>query len=219
MIFDDLGLPKDSGASDYMDSARLAGLLVTLGLNDESLLKGILKYTKYNEDNVLVGMRHPREVPSNNWKNFTRDQLMCLASGLFKAGEIETAHKLYVAAVDRNYRAQNTEYDVEGSAKKFPNGADLLTPSHMGHLRACAGLKSTIIQDLWLILDITYHSLFTPLRESNQLICLCVVAGPKYVKMFKALNSKWEQGIRDYWSGWRGESDLAELLIQKIKEY
>jgi hypothetical protein len=213
MIFE-RGLPRDSGATDFADSARLAGLMVVFGHPgmDPAL---IAEYVI----NGNQGTRFPYEDPtgnksSNNPKSFTRDQLMCLSAGLAKAGRQDICLKLLEAAKTRNCRAQNTEADVPGSTKKFPDGADLLTPSHMNQLRICSGAKPTITGKALLILDICFNGLFTPMSEPNQLICMCVMAGPKYVKLLRKMNKRLDAAIREYWSGWRGEPELAELIIK-----
>lgn len=217
MLFDDQGLPKDVGASDKMDSARLAGLMVLFDYMCEGIY--LMKYVKYDSADGWVGMRHPTEVPSNNHKNFTRDQLVPLVAGLFHQGEAGTVRKLYDQAKLRDYRAQNTEADVAGSTKKFPNGADLLTPDVMNHLRNCSGQESKLLGRINLRISILFNSTFTPMREPNQLICLCVMAGPEYVRMFKKHNTKWREAIREYWCGWRGEPGLARHMIAVLELY
>lgn len=214
MIFDLYGLPKDNGATDYMDSARLAGLVELFGSDHIDLMA----YIRYDDEGRLVAMRHPREMPSNNWKNFTRDQLMCLAAGLKKQNREGTVRKLYYEAVRRGYRAQNTEADYPGTLKKFPNGADLLTPSHMNHLRICSGEKPTLLGRLWLTIDILFNGYISPKTEPNQLICMCVVAGEKYVRLWKKVNPYWKGAIIDYWCGWRGEKELALRMIESLEK-
>lgn len=222
MIYDDYGFPKDNGANDYMDSARLNGICAIFEFwrhNGTKYPINCIRYIGYNSDAVVVAVRHPAEAPSNNWRNFTRDQLICLAAGLYKHGHTGTVNKLRMAAINRFYRAQNTEADVVGSVKKFPNGADLLTPSVMGHLKRCSGLKANWFQDTWLKMDIIYHGKFAALDEPNQILCMCIVAGHGYVQMYKKYNPRWKDGIRLYWCGWRNEPDLAEWMINFIDTY
>jgi hypothetical protein len=214
MIFDQYGLPRDNGATDYMDSARLAGLIELFGSDHVDLMK----YVKYNEQGVLVAIRHPQEVPSNNWKNFTRDQLMCLVAGLKKQGHEGTVRKLYYAAMNRDYHAQNIEDDYDGTLKRFPNGADLLTPSHMNHLRICSGEKSTLLGRVWLMIDILFNGYISPKSEPNQLICMCVSAGDWYIRLWKKVNPYWKGAIIDYWYGWRGEKELAMRMIESLEK-
>lgn len=221
MIFDNDGLPKDVGATDYMDSARLAGLMAIFKMDKApSMLSYIVKSSK----GEALGVRHPfegiviGEMPSNNPYNFTRDQLICLAAGLHAQGHTETVKSLYESAKSRGYRAQNTEADYPGTLKKFPNGADLLTPSHMNHLRMCANLKPGLLGKAMLMLDILYSGLFKKMSEPNQLICMLIVAGPIYVRMWKKINSKWKDAIKEYWSGWRQEPELADHMIGMLEK-
>lgn len=216
MIFDELGLPRDSGATDMMDSARLAGLMVLFNYKADKI--DLMRYIKYDENGVLVGVRHPTEVPSNNPKNFTRDQLVLLAAGLKKQGQAGTVRKLYYAAEDRCYRAQNTEADHPGTKKKFPNGADILGPDVMNHLRICGDLESKDLSLFFLQVSIMFNAKYSPLREPNQLICLCMMAGDDYVRMYKKHTINWRHAIREYWSKWRGEPELAEHMISVLEE-
>ena len=213
------GLPCDNGSTDAMDSARLAGLLVLFNYPgfDKNLLR---KYVQYNEEEgQWVAVRHPFEYPANNYKNFTRDQLVPLVSGLKQAAPV-LAERLLTAAITRGNRAQNTEYDVPGSTKAFPNGTDWLSPSVMNHLRLCAGTKPTLFGKLWLIGDILFNAFITHLSEPNVLICMCYVAGPFYIKLLKRLNasersdnaSSLDKAITDYWCGWRNEPEVAEVI-------
>jgi hypothetical protein len=216
MIFDKNGLPKDTGASDCMDSARLAGLMALFEHPQAPNLNQYLVKVDYS--NHLQGVRHPDESPSSsNPKNFTRDQLVPLVAGLNKQGYVMNCRSLLAAAEERNCRAQNTEADVPGSTKSFPDGADLLPPSVMNHLRICGGLKPKLFGKIWLVADIIFSSIFARMNEPNQLMSLCKIAGPKYVSLFRRLNPKLDDAIREYWSGWRGESDFAEFLIQKFR--
>lgn len=219
MQFDSNGLPKDSGASDYADSARLAGLLATFGHPAMDREK-ILQYVK-EEGGELVGMRYPYVDPtgnlsSNNPKNFTRDQLMCLAAGLSALDCPVACAKLLGAAERRGNRAQNVEKDVPGSTKLFPDGADLLTPSNVNHLEMCAGFKGTLLGKAWLVMDICWNAWFSPMSEPNQLMCQAKIAGPMYVKLMRRLNKKLDAAIDEYWSGWRGEPELAQFLKEKF---
>lgn len=214
MIFDSHGLPRDSGATDFADSARLAGIMMVF---DHPEMNG-LKLAQYivNGDQ---GVRYPYVDPtgnlsSNNPKNFTRDQLMCLSAGLAVAGRKDLCLLLLKAAEERNCRAQNVEKDVIGSVKTGADGADLLSPSHMNHLRICAGVKPKLLGKLFLVADICWNSVFARMEEPNQLMCMCKTAGSFYVKLLRTLNSKLDAAITHYWAGWRGEPELAKLMIK-----
>ena len=190
MIFDELGLPKENGASDKMDSARLAGLMASIGMKVQ-----LSRYIKYLNHLNAVGVRHPSEQPARNYKNFTRDQLLCLVAGLYFNKEYSTVDDLRTTIKLNNYRCQNTEYDYPGTTKSFPNGPDLLMPSHISHLRMCAGLNPTILGKIWLRAEIIYNAFVTPLAEPNQLICMLLVSGVDDLRLWTRLNKKWREAL------------------------
>jgi hypothetical protein len=215
MIFFD-GLPRDVGATDLMDSARLAGMMVLVG---HPLAPDLTRYVKLSKSREIELVRNPLEAPANNPHNFSRDQLVPLVAGLYmqafsrKRGPCRLILK---EAKARFFRAQNWQND-DGSRKLF--GGDFLSPSVMNHLRLCAGQPSTWLGRMWLRFDILFNAIFTPMREPNQLIAMCIVAGPKYVKMYKEETPEWRDAILAYWSTWRGEPELAEMLIKKLEAY
>jgi hypothetical protein len=75
MLIDTNGIPHDTGATDYEDSARLAGMMA---LFDHPLAPDLTKYVT-PEGNYV---RHPYGVKYA----FSRDQLMPLIAGLYKQG-------------------------------------------------------------------------------------------------------------------------------------
>lgn len=76
MIFDELGLPKEMGASDLQDSARLAGIISTFNYRHDAL--PLEKYIYgYGERRKYV--RHPSEIRYD----FSRDQAICLFAGYY----------------------------------------------------------------------------------------------------------------------------------------
>lgn len=184
MIFDELGLPKEMGASDLQDSARLAGIMQVFGWDlplDHYLMR------KPGEKSYYV--RHPKEIKYD----FSRDQAVCLMAGYHFAGLPQFVDKSCVT------------------------GKDFFSPSVMGHVARCEGKKATWFQNLWLKIDILWNAFFAPLSESNQLICMLMVAGPEYLKLWTDMNDEWETSIRNYWYGWRGEPELANKMIDTIK--
>ena len=182
MKFDDLNLPKDNGADDLQDSARLAGLLLTVKYPaDINLRNYVIANGKY--------VRHPREYIYT----FSRDQAICLLSGLHAAG--------LSSLVDPNY-------GTEG---------DIVNPGVRGHFKRCAGLKANWFQNLWLKTELLIHAYITPTEEPNQMLCMAITAGPEYVKLWKKHNRQWEKSILDYWTGWRDEHQLALHLIEYVE--
>lgn len=183
MIFDDMGLPRDNGSTDWQDSARLAGVLALFQYPVEKEIDLTLYIT---EDKYV---RHPKEYRYD----FSRDQAVCLMAGLWIDG--------LPYLVDRN----------------SITGKDFLSPSVRGHIRRCQNREANWFQNLWLKLDIYWNAFCDPLSEPNQLICMLVVAGPKYVKLWTKLNPMWRVAITTYWCGWRDEPDLAMHMIKRIE--
>lgn len=218
MIFDSNGLPKDTGASDYADSARLAAMMVMV---DHPLMTRE-KLLTYSLDNWFNGVRYPHEDPtgnksSNNPKNYTRDQEICIAAALLKMSCPVPTLRLLGELRRRRYRGQNVEKDIPGSTKKFPDGADLFLPHHVNHMRICANENSLIIGKIFLAADVIFNAIFSPRRESNQILCMLMTAGPRWVKFYKLVTPQWKLAIEDYWCGWRNEPELAQMLIDKVK--
>lgn len=210
MLFDKEGLPRDLGATDKMDSARLAGIMVIF---NHPLAPDLTKYVTPTGEAV----RHPSEVPANNPKNFSRDQLMCLAVGLSLQGSQHITANLYDAAEGRNWFAQNVEVDKPGTSKTFPDGPDWLSFSNRMILKMAAGYKGNLLGYFWLAGDVLFNALFTPNREPNQLLAQLVMAGPRWIKFYKLVTPSWRKAIRGYWSGWRAEPELAELMVSRLE--
>lgn len=216
MILDNYGLPRDRGATDSMDSARLAGMMALVGHRDTPDLR---RYVVNG-----LGVRHPEFYPANNPWNFTRDQLLPLASGLCTQLHIYAGSRdLYFAVKNRNWRCQNIEKDFPGSRKKFPDGADFLLPHHIYFLSICGGINPGIILSLvgqiFMFIDILFNAVFFSKRESNQLIAMILILGPFWVRLYKKLTPNWRLAIENYWSGWRGEKELAKMIIDKLELY
>lgn len=200
MIYDDKGFPRDTGATDFLDSARLAGIMTLFGFGNEIKLLEYLKYAELVAANGKAWsfeLRPTRHPDYNNFKDFSRDQLIPLIAGIFKSG--------FAYTNDMTFSHMSV----------CPNG-DLLSPSQSNHIRRCCCLKPTAYGNFWLKLDILWNAYVDPMAEPNQLICMLMIAGPEYVRLWMRKNKKWEAAIREYWSGWRGENALAEFMISKL---
>lgn len=187
-------VPKDAGASDFEDSARLAGVLAA------AKSPQLPTASAYIRADGSLGRWFGSELP------FTRDQLVPLA---------------YFYNQDRVANSA-LESKLTEAATRFtaPNGKDLLAPHHRAHLQACMGGSWSLLGKLCLVAEIYWHSLHEGGRsEPNQLICMLLTAGPKYVSLWKRANSHWAESIRAYWCGWRAEPMLAERLINVLTVY
>ena len=215
MIFNENGFPRPSGATDWMDSAHAAGLIAFV---DEL---GIVKLKEYLDevDGNTVLVRCPKDTSGlnpSNYKNCTRDQLICYMSGLYNLRLTGSSFRLLQAAKARGYRAQNTEKDIPGSTKRFPDGADILDPSHIGYMKICAGLKTSWFQRLLMLVRIKIASKFSQLKEPNNIIVMSVIY--KYATVLVESNPRIYEAVDLYWKTWRNEPELAEMLKKKLRD-
>ena len=187
MIFYE-GYPRDHGATDMMDSSRLAGMMA------------LCEWPGFKMPNYFLNDQVVRcpvsDIEGDQCRvhlNISRDQLVPLVAG---------------------YAYQNIPISL--NFRFFTPNGDFLSPSQRDHFRRCQGRKSTWLGRLWLRLDILFSAYVMPLAEPNQLIAMLIIAGPEYVQMWTRHNEQWQESIRKYWSGWRGESELAERLIRYL---
>jgi len=212
MIFNTSGFPKDNGATDFLDSSRLAGMLV-ISKNPQAV-----DCSKYFVDG------NPTRCPSepgiaSNPHTFSRDQLVVLAAGLMLQGHKDQIASMYKKAEKAFHLAPNNQND-DGSKKWF--GGDFIASHIMGALAKAAGLhpKLSIMQSLLLKFNIWLNNKRTPLNESNQLIAVCVMAGPEYVRQYRDNTPQWKQAILNYWAlSYRNEPEIANALIDVISKY
>lgn len=135
--------------------------------------------------------RHPSEY---NYP-FSRDQASCLFAGLYFKG--------FSYLVDAGY---------------IPENGDIINPSVRGHFKRCAGKKENWFEKMFFYADIFYHCKVKWNDESNQILCMLMVAGPEYVRFYKKHNKQWRDSIISYWCGWRDERDLAAAMILKLSD-
>lgn len=187
MIFDELGLPRDTGSTDFQDSARLAGIMNTF--SHPTFVPIVAYVTWYWHGPIDCYVRHPKEQKYD----FSRDQAICLMAGLYSANQPHMVDQEYI------------------------KGKDWFSPSAKGHIARCQGKKSNWFQDAWLWLDVVYHIHVKPYEEPNQLLCMLMVADKKYLKYWVNKHPNWKKSISDYWCGWRQEPELADLMIKRIE--
>ena len=187
MKLDEYGLPRENGATDWQDSARLAGILNVFSIRYFNMLQYVTHDFKFKHHKRYV--RHPYERKYD----FSRDQAVCLMAGLYFTNNCNLVNK------------------------NFIDGKDWFSPSHNGHVRICQGLKPRWHQKLWLWLDVFWACYVKPMAEPNQLLCMLMVADIKYLTFYVRRNKKWKEAIQNYWCGWRNEPEIAEQMISKIR--
>ena len=226
MYFDADGFPVDQ-TGDGGDSAVRSGLLETFSK---------ARFPEYTDLSGLL-VRHPKQTPWNNSRNFSRDQLIVKMSGLWASGSRSLARRIFWSHLRRLFLCQNIERDHPGS-RKFPwphqirigdakdvgrwrlfDYRDVLMPDQVWHLMRCARLRwgngFAVLGIPVLFLSILIHSR-SGHKEHNQLICQCYVAGPWALKIFRNLVPKWKDDLRSYW-GARDEIEYADLIIRAIE--
>jgi hypothetical protein len=223
MIFkDEQGFPLNE-TLDGMDSAMRCGIQYTFFNSVDPIA------SRYEiSPGILV--RHPVQIPANNPKNFTRDQMMCLVTAL----QPNVAKRVFWKTIKRFCFAQNTERDYVGTTKyPFPhimNGGDPkdngklrmfdmvdpLFPHHIGHIARCT--DSLLYYPIFLlgVPLLLLSCYFNKGGEQNQLQCMVKRAGPLFVKLYKKYNPSWKEHTRQYWDS-KNEPEYADAIIEELK--
>lgn len=193
------GFPRANGVTDFCDSAVFAGLLSVFQWPGFAMP---FYFDQYG--NPLRSAES--DIPDDKCfdpMTFSRDQLTCLIAGYHAQKNIGAARIIYTKVVENNWLCPNN---------------DLLSPSNRGHINFCVGEKVSWMQDKWLYADVLYSAIASPMKESNQLLCMLMIRDPKWVKLYTRLNKVWRENLVEYWSGWRNEPDLAQHMIAVIEE-
>lgn len=148
LYFDPQGYPKS--IDDSMDSAVRAGILTITG-SQNYLLQNYI-------DNVGSMRRHPTEVPANNPRNCTRDQMLPLIAGFYAMANDEylpnnsyykqSIKKFFWRRFKSFFFMQNTERDRVNSVKypfshsfyKDSNPTPLTYPFYKGQVPSIEGV-------------------------------------------------------------------------------
>jgi hypothetical protein len=223
---DDMGIInqlEDGGKLDGGDSAHRTGFAAFLNSQSDKDLLPL-----FESKGVMV--RHPTQVPWNNWKNCTRDQLIGYAAGCWRAGRIDINQRLWAAHKARipPFTCQDTERDYPGTTKNPPIG-DLLGPHDQMYLRISAGDNAAYTDQagqLALQGAIAYAATQGIEVDQNNLILHSILCGRlnllvetrQLAQTFHLVNGNYEDSIRYYWSGWRKQPRLAEEFIWVIRE-
>lgn len=221
---------------DGMDSARAHGILWAFSKDHSQLVnKFAMPGLFMNYDGRCF--RHPTDIPANNPKNFTRDQLICLAAGLRFAHKSDFS-ALFWSHAKRLFFCQNFERDYVGT-KKYPwphkmtggdpadegkwkmfDFADPLLPHHIAHLIRCCQIDWLYwllpIGNIFLYLSCVFNSSRVDV-EQNQLQCMVKVAGPYWMDLYKRYNNEWIHQTVRYWASERNCKEMADIIIEGMK--
>lgn len=197
---------------DYMDggdSIHRTGIMALCGSEVDCDLLPI-----FQKDGMIF--RHPFQKHWDNPNNATRDQLIPYMAGLWATHRPKTARLIMNKHKARGWRAQNT-HEYEGAKKPWYRGADIMLPDVRNHLRLCSGLKGSAIGYLFLNLSIIWSAKIKPFDEQNNIACMVIVAGEKYLNRYKKLHPNYKKAIREYWGNWRDQVEIGEMLIKRIE--
>lgn len=180
---------------DGGDSSRSTGIMALFGSRID---QEVIDY--HCTDKGFV--RHPKQAPWNDTSNFSRDQLLCLIAGLYKA---------------KKYKKIRREFYRQYWKGICPNG-DLLGPEFYWHVI----LSGKIYFFYWLFpigylfqfLHIIWATQIDPDKEQNQTICMTTVSGLLWLWVF--MHPYWKTSIRNYWSKWRDQDEIAKHIIKGI---
>ena len=192
--------PENKSQYDGGDSISRTGIMAMCG-SERDQLNMVSQYWKTNGEIV----RHPYQPVWNEYKEMSRDQLVCAVAGMFKK-QAETVRKRHWFLINK----------------------DLLAPDVKLHLALCADHWSKyawgIIGYPWLILSILWSCYVTPNHELNQIICQCVKAGRPFLKLLCKLHPNWIKNLNDYWGVdqnshgfWRNQPEIAFEIIKYVE--
>lgn len=240
MIYKDKwGFPVDR-TIDGGDSCVRMGLLALASV--ENLELEIYKrvyYFKYGPNGEVAGLRHPKQEPWNNPKNFSRDQLVRLVAALNCSPKILLLHAnqgLFKAALKRFGFAQNVERDAPGSTKyPWPHKVDgkwrlfdMPDPLTPDVLYMMAKAAEHPLQYVFMIPGVSFFLLsllieraFNIKNEQDRTICMCSVFGrwayKAYVKIIGM--KKIEKDLLQYWKYDRDEEEYATAMLEVLNEF
>lgn len=214
IVRDNLGIivqhsKADSNYLDGGDSARVTGLMSMAGSKIDK--NNISKFV--SEEGL--GLRHPTQIFHNDHNNFTRDQLICLMSGM----SLSPNKALFKSHAKRFFFCQNS-HDQDGNKKPWWS-RDILHPGNIGYMIQASKILwlYPLLPFCWifLFLDLVFGVFIKPWRESNQLIAMLDISGTIWLKVYCKLHPDWKKPIQEYWSGWRDQEEIGDHLISFIE--
>ncbi len=192
MIIDEYGLPRDNGASDKQDSARLAGIMTVFHY---PTVVTTHKYVVLGKNLNTIYVRHPKEVIYN----FSRDQALCLMAGLAEQGHSGLVNKEYITGVDIFSPAHNGHV-----ARCQAKEASLLQ---------AAWLWIDVVYSCYVTPLSEPNQLLCMLMMADEVYLRFWLKHNKQWR--KAIRDYWCENE----GAWRGERDLAEHMIKQLEEY
>ena len=186
-IYDNYGLPRDIGATDWMDSSRLAGMMVLFGHYN-------IPISRYFDYYKKIYLRYPYEP---NPYDFSRDQALCLVAGLWNKEHYDIVHKKFVTG--RDIFTPSHMGHFKRCANKKPN------------LLQKAWLWLDVLYSTHL------KPLSEPNQIIAMMYVAYLQDDKSYLKYWLKNNKDWKKSITFYWCGWRSEPELANRMISVLE--
>ena len=196
--YDEFGLivqhrPDEPDYADGGDSCMRTSIAVLSGITRANL-------TFFFKDGLIV--RHPFQKEYCDPKETSRDQLIPWLSAMFAI-----------------------EYRPKTNYKLFINKDFLGLPHIQWFIRTVSGENCTnflTIGKVFMVADIKFMCKYKPDHELNQAYCIALTLdrayGTEFTKLICNKHPDWRKNLRDYYCGWRDQSELGEAFIQRIEQ-
>lgn len=183
--------------ADGGDSSRSTGMLALFGSKEDKIALSFHITAK-------GFVRHPRQEKWKDPKDFSRDQLLCLAAGLHASKKSDEVKKHFY----RQYW------------KGICDNGDLLGPEFYFHVILCGRIYWLYF--MWplgilaQVIHIVYTTQIAPRQEQNQTIAMAKVSGLLW--LWAWLHPDWKASLDDYWSKYpfRDQKEIADIIIKGI---
>jgi hypothetical protein len=213
------GYPKVTNASDLEDSSHLAGILAIFE-HPEAVDCG--KYV-FAEEPKAIYKRHPDSI-----YDFSRDQFICVAAGLIKQGHLEYVNLDYVNGIDIMPPSVRGLVRIAHNKKPYWFQSLWLKGEIYWHSYLQPLDEPNQIIALCSVYGDKYLKLWTKHNKFWEWSITFYFGGysrDEFIEMLKADKKmgffrKWflVRYVLDNGGNWRGEKELAEFIINKIKE-
>jgi hypothetical protein len=196
--------PNDLSYLDFGDASRSTGILSLFG---SAIDMNLCRIHYYGNGKFY---RQPEQTPWNNTDNFSRDQLVPLIGGLWRAGEKQILREALF------FRLKRSLFGLIGLEQNF----DILAPNHLFMLILAARFRLLYflgpIGYFFHFLNMIWSCFIKPWDEQNQFICECMVFGT--AKIYKKLHPDYKKAIMNYWGGFpfRDQPELGKQIINNL---
>ncbi len=194
--------PSNEAAYDGGDSICRTGIMA---LCDSNIDKTTLETDYWTPSGEFVRHPYDKDPRWRNYKESSRDQLVCAIAGMNKYQAKKVLHRHRWMRINK----------------------DFLAPDVMLHMTLCAEEKSLLWSVLgypWLVLSIMWSCYVTPKHELNQIICQCLKAGKFFLRLLCDHHPDWKRNIEAYWGVrqtdhgyWRDQQEIAYAIIKKVE--